>query len=102
MLQELQAGRFSNYEINSASRHFLKTWPQNDGSPEFETQLGEKIQRLNDLGIHCSQEDSCAFFLTNVEEWTSLPLSEFQLRNAYNEIVRSGFFLCKRLRYHLL
>lgn len=91
MLQELQAGRFSNYEINSASRHFLKTWPQNDGSPEFETQLGEKIQRLNDLGIHCSQEDSCAFFLTNVEEWTSLPLSEFQLRNAYNEIVQSVF-----------
>ncbi len=91
MLQELQVGRFSHFEINNASKHFLKTWPQNDGSPEFETQLRDKIKRLNELGFRCSQEDSCALFLTNVEEWTSLPLSEFELRNTYNGIVQSVF-----------
>lgn len=95
MMQELQVGRFSNYEINNACKHFLKTWPANDNSPEFAGQIQEKLKRLNELGFHCSQTDPCTLFLTNVEEWTSLPLSEFELRNSYNTIVQSVFSFLK-------
>ncbi|CCX36805.1 putative uncharacterized protein [Clostridium sp. CAG:1013] len=62
MMQELQVGRFSNYEINNACKHFLKTWPANDNSPEFAGQIQEKLKRLNELGFHCSQTDPCTLF----------------------------------------
>lgn len=89
--QRLQMGYFSDFEINHAAQHFLKTWPENNGTPQAEALLEEKIQRLNQLGFHCTPEDGCTLFLTNIEEWTSLPLPEFETRNRYNELVQSVF-----------
>lgn len=85
------AGEFSNYEINHASRHFFKTWPDPKDDENFEALLTEKIRRLNELGCPCQEEDSCIFFLTVIREWYALPLSELSCRSRYAEVMRSVF-----------
>lgn len=91
LLQELRVGHFSNYEINNAVRHFLKTWPEPKVSGISEDLLQDKIDRLNKLGFQCTKESPCILFLTRVEEWRALPLPEYEMKNSYEELLRDVF-----------
>jgi len=85
MMKELKVGYFSSYEINNAIRHFLRTWPEPKQSEEFDKIIENKIKRLNNLGFSCSEEDECVLFLTKIDRWYTLPLTELELKKRYEE-----------------
>lgn len=90
-LKNQLAGKFSNYEINYLVKHFFKSWPDPELSEDFEDQLNSKINRLNELGYICGKESGCLLFLTVIDEWSALPLSETECRHQYSENIRSVF-----------
>ena len=91
MLRTARVGSFFGNEVNQAVKHFLRIWPEEKETEEFETLLQMKLNRLTELGFHCTKEDSCAFFLTKIQQWNAIPPDKPSLRSTYEEHILRVF-----------
>lgn len=101
--KKLQISHFSTLEINSIRKHFFENWPENTDDATFDQVLQERITKLNELGIPCSQDSCCIVFTTRINTWSALPPAITILLNQYEMILTNifSFINGKQLSFYL-
>ncbi len=91
VMKKQMAGEFTDHEMNHAVEHFFKTWPDPEDTDHFENVLDQKVSRLNELGYLCEKTSECILFLTVIDQWFAVPLSEIECRRRCARIIHSVF-----------